>query len=334
MYDTCRKCNRELQDEESMERGFGPECWASIEKKTWKYVYSGVIVPDYQQRNWKLVDGTRWQLDVMEHVEKIGVKNDADFVMVNMLGNSALRGHTGFDEMVYFAKVSNGEGSEWGGVVPKEKWTYGGNVNPMSPMYSYAPVFILGEGNMVAIAAGTLEREPNGKGLNLLWVSKMQECRYNVPLFVHPFLAEIVPDFEIAYEPIPAVDSCQLENDQELGFAFADYINDSHAGLTLEEITGVPTEKRLGGDPFYRVAKLLAKSDTVWGRQCQGMIVDMESELVDEYNAEVCSLGTETAEFDSFVDICVDALNDQLVESMRYQEAYMHQDIAEHTFEE
>lgn len=30
MYSKCQKCGRKLTDPDSMERGFGPECWESI----------------------------------------------------------------------------------------------------------------------------------------------------------------------------------------------------------------------------------------------------------------------------------------------------------------
>lgn len=30
MYSKCQKCGRKLTDPESIERGYGPECWGSI----------------------------------------------------------------------------------------------------------------------------------------------------------------------------------------------------------------------------------------------------------------------------------------------------------------
>jgi len=333
MHDTCKKCNRELKDEESRKRGFGPECWASLEKKTWKYVYSGVIVPDYDGRSWSLEQGRKWQHQVIEHVENIGVHNDADFVMVNLLGTSAIENEgIGCDELVYFAKIT-GEGSEWGGIVPKEKWIYGNDVNPMGPIYSYAPVFVMGEGNMAVIAAGSLERMPYGMGKNILWVSKMQECRYNVPLYAHPFLAEIIPHFEVVYEPIPTVEACMFHGDTGTHEKFVDWVFDSSAGLSIEEITGVPAAKRYEANPVYRAAKILAENETVWGMQCERLVEEMEQKLVAEYHRDVIGLETDSMHFERFLDYCLDALNCDLLEYMNWQEAMMTQDLAEHTFE-
>ena len=30
MYTICRKCGKKLSDPESMQRGYGPECWAKL----------------------------------------------------------------------------------------------------------------------------------------------------------------------------------------------------------------------------------------------------------------------------------------------------------------
>lgn len=335
MHDTCKKCNRELKDEESRERGFGPECWASLVKKTWKYVYSGVIVPDYDGINWRLGQDYKWQHQVIEHVENIGVRHDADFVMINLLGTSVIEHEQiGDNDLVYFAKIT-GEGNEWGGIVPKEKWIYGNNVNPMGPSYSYAPVFVMSEGggSMAAIAAGSLERIPNGMGKNILWVSKMQEARYNVPLYAHPFLAEIIPHFEVVYEPIPKVESNWFHGDRETHEKFADWVFDSSAGLSIEEITGVPASKRYESNPIYRVAKILAENETVWGKQCEKLVHQMEDDLVEDYHHEVIGLETDSSHFEVFLDNCLDELNSDLLEYMRWQEAMMAADLKEHTFE-
>lgn len=33
MYSRCQKCGKKLTDPESMERGYGPECWSGIAGK-------------------------------------------------------------------------------------------------------------------------------------------------------------------------------------------------------------------------------------------------------------------------------------------------------------
>lgn len=37
MYTVCQKCGKKLTDPESMQRGYGPECWAQI---------SGILTDD------------------------------------------------------------------------------------------------------------------------------------------------------------------------------------------------------------------------------------------------------------------------------------------------
>ena len=328
MHDTCKKCNRKLKDDESRERGYGPECWASLEKRTWKYVYSGVVVPDYDGKNWRIEVGREWQKKALDHVERIGTMHDADFVIVHLLSTAVLSNprQWGSDEVVYFQKVSNADG--WVGAALKKDWRYQDGVNPLGSMYSYAPAFVNEMGNMAIVESGSVEKVPEfgveeGKWKNALWVSKMREARYSMPGSLLPFIWEDVPDFELKFEPA----QCE-SSDLDVQSGFEDYVYDTCGSLDIEAVSGRTEEQWLGHRPVYRMATTIGAGAHLWAKQCRDMIRRMKLGLLEDAICEIIETGKESPYFENYIDHKLDGLNEDLFSQMQEQRAYMVDEIS------
>lgn len=315
LHETCKKCNRELKDEESQKRGYGPECWASLELKTWKYVYTGVHVPDYDGRNWQIKEGRKWQHQVLEHVEEVGNQRDADFVIVHLMREVKpyLHGH---DDVVYFQSIKSEKVNRYIGVIPKGEWKYLDGVNPMRLMYSYAPIFITSEGeNMTVVVSGSVEQIPH-LPKNILWVKKMQECRYHVPYEVHPFLFDAEPRYELIFEPMKCVtDDLEWVNDcDEMLTRFENYVYDSCE--SIESLTGKRAEEYMDERmrwTYEAIGSLTLRApSTVWTNQCRRWLAETKEKIMDEALLEITVSAPDNGHFQWFLDCELDLLNQEI----------------------
>ena len=52
-FEKCKKCGKELKDDESQKRGYGPKCWESVEKITVKVIHmpneKGLVGDGYEE---------------------------------------------------------------------------------------------------------------------------------------------------------------------------------------------------------------------------------------------------------------------------------------------
>ena len=149
----CKKCNRELKDDESIERGYGPECWDSVEKRPVKYLYTGYFVPDGYE-----YDDLAIQEHMFSTVEDIGEKFEADIVCLRVTPISCVLDRElahGMDDVMWFGKIDNNEHRPH--IKTRDEWKYADGVSPTKSVYTYAPFFITCEGNMSLLVAGIVK---------------------------------------------------------------------------------------------------------------------------------------------------------------------------------
>ncbi len=66
MYSRCQKCGKKLTDPDSMKRGYGPECWASI---------TGISADTGEKKKEKQIEG---QMSFSDIFDIMGGSDDAE----------------------------------------------------------------------------------------------------------------------------------------------------------------------------------------------------------------------------------------------------------------
>ncbi|OPZ65857.1 MAG: hypothetical protein BWY85_00216 [Firmicutes bacterium ADurb.Bin506] len=90
---TCGKCHRPLSDPKSIERGYGPDCWASIQGESRKDASRPATEAAKSDYDWHIAPGGRLPVIVIEDLDRGGmsVTNNADAVFAAVLEDAGVK---------------------------------------------------------------------------------------------------------------------------------------------------------------------------------------------------------------------------------------------------
>lgn len=87
---TCGKCRRPLSDPKSVERGYGPDCWASIQSEAQEHKKPFADAAAQSDYDYHVVTGQAMPVIVIEDLDRGGksVTNNADAVYAAVLAEA------------------------------------------------------------------------------------------------------------------------------------------------------------------------------------------------------------------------------------------------------
>ena len=330
----CKKCNRELKDDESIERGYGPECWDSVEKRPVKYLYTGYFVPDDYE-----YDDPTIQEHMYSTVEDIGEEFEADIVLLRVTPISCVLDRElehGMDDVLWFGKIDNNEHRP--NIRARDEWKYADGVSPTKGVYSYAPFFVTCEGSMSIFNTGIVK---TGKNKNLLEIERSMEARYTLPGVCTPHIYRDIPQVELTFKPM----YCNLEYIQGLDESISDDIQERfatylHDNFHEQDMTGVydgfeEAKYTAIGDEeqsnYFQLLEACSLLNNEWGVQCQREISVISETHFDEYMITVANDDDwDNGYFLAFWDRLIDEMNDAMRDEAQEYDIWLHSDLHEY----